>query len=207
MARQQLAFDQPVVRPPVSWRAVRGVGMTEIGPSSKPKPDVEERSGVYLVARYPIVEAINANSSATAKRDFLWHGEVGVAPSRYVGTLSDMRPTATLELERIRTLLSKGLLRDARSSISEALKKFPRDESLYALAGLAAPRKATRIAVRFPRRDQEFGWLDEHREGYKGKWVALLGNDLIASADTMKQVLDAVAQKNIEGAPLVHKVE
>lgn len=203
--QQHLAFDQPIARPPRARHAVRERGMTDIGQSAESK--VHAWGTVYRATRHPIVEAMNANAPSAKKIGSQSIGEVAAVSSRYVGTFSDMRPTSALDLDRIRTLLSKGLLRDARSVVAEALKKFPRDESLYALARLTAPQKATRLAARFPRRDQEFRWLDEHRDDYKGKWVALLGNNLIASANTMKQVLDAVAEKHVEGTPLVHKVE
>jgi hypothetical protein len=117
-----------------------------------------------------------------------------------------MRLTATQELDRIRSLLAEGLLREARVVIGEALKKFPTDESLFALSKLTALQKAVRVEERFPSRHREFQWLDEHHSQYKGKWVALLDKNLVASGDTMKQVLDAVSAARLEGTPLIHKV-
>jgi len=118
---------------------------------------------------------------------------------------ADLRPTPAVDLNRIRALLSEGLLHDAHT-VTRALRRFPNNEALYALSKLTAPSKAIRSAVQFPRREEELRWIDEHREQYEGRWVALLGNELIASAGTMKQLLDAVAAKNIEGSPLIHKV-
>jgi hypothetical protein len=68
-------------------------------------------------------------------------------------------------------------------------------------------RNSTPLRTRFPRRDQEFRWLKANREQYKGKWVALFGANLIATGDSMKEVLDAVKAQQIVGTPLVHKVE
>jgi hypothetical protein len=207
MAQQQRSrFDKQIARipPPPQQATNRVIG--DIGQRLQPKPEVWRES--HHVPRHGIVEGIDANASAMMGirfRTFSSAAEAGVRPAGLF-MFADLRPTPAVELNRIRALLSEGLLRDARTVVAEALRRFPNNEALYALSKLTAPSKAALSAVRFPRREDELRWLEEHRNQYKRRWVALLGNELIASADTMKQLLDAVAAKNIEGSPLIHKV-
>lgn len=210
MAQQQSSrFDQQIARmPPPRQQATNRV-IGDIGQRLQPKPEVWRESD--HVPQHGIAEGIDANTSAASVmmekgvRAFSLAAEAGVG-SAGLFTFADLPPTPAVDLNRVRALLSEGLLRDARAVVAETLRRFPNNEALYALSKLTAPSKATRSAVRFPRREEELRWLDEHRDQYKGRWVALLGNELIASADTMKQLLDAVAAKNIEGSPLIHKV-
>lgn len=209
MVQQQSSpFDQQIthIPPPRQQATNRGIG--DISQRLQPKPEVWEESDLFHVPRHGIVEGIDANASATMGIRFQTFSSPAEAGVRSAGafTFADLPPTPAVELNRIRALLSEGLLRDARTVVAEAQRRFPNNEALYALSKLTAPSKATRSAVRFPRREEELRWLDKHREQYKGRWVALLGNELIASADTMKQLLDAVTAKNIEGSPLIHKV-
>ncbi len=207
MAQQQRSpFDQQIPRIPPPRQQANNRGIGDIGQRLQPKLEVWPESDHVL--QHGIVEGIDANASAIMGIRFRTFSSVTEADVWSAGAFAfaDLRPTPAVDLNRIRALLSEGLLRDARTVVAEALRRFPNNEALYALSKLTAPSKAIRSAVRFPRREEELRWLDEHRELYKGRWVALLGNELIASADTMKQLLDAVAAKNIEGSPLIHKV-
>lgn len=205
MAQPSSTFEQapPRLGPPQHSTLGDG-GMSNFWRIPQSTREAGPRSNVYHVSHHGIADGIDANAATVTIRFQTLTG--AAAPSRYVQTFADILPRPTLELGRIRTLLSEGLLREARAVIAEALKRFPSDESLFALSKLTALQKATRVAEKFQPRNQEFQWLDEHRDAYKGKWVALLGNEMVASGDTMKQVLDAMATAGVRGNPLVHKV-
>jgi hypothetical protein len=51
----------------------------------------------------------------------------------------------------------------------------------------------------------EFTWLAENRERYKGRWIALEGNRLLAVGASAREVYAAIA--NHMGTPLVTRVE
>ena len=203
--QQRSPFDQQTSRIPPPRQQANNRGIGDIGQRLQPNQEVWPESDD--VPQHGIVEGIDANAPSIIGgfQTFSSPGEDNVW-SAGAFAFADLRPTPAGDLNRIRTLLSEGLLRDAHTVVTEALRRFPNNEALYALSKLTAPSKAIRSAVRFPRRVEELRWIDEHREQYKGRWVALLGNELIASAGTMKQLLDAVATKNIEGSPLIHKV-
>ena len=54
-------------------------------------------------------------------------------------------------------------------------------------------------------RNREFQWLADHRQDYAGKWVALDGYQLIASADHARDVLAAARQSG--RSPMIHFIE
>lgn len=150
-----------------------------------------------------LVTAINANSSYAVN---MIAGPVVVLhtdPFEPKGA----RSTSTEALDRARSFLTQGQLTEARQFLEDAVRDFPADESLRALAKIVSRNKATPLPIKFPRRDQDFRWLKANREQYKGKWVALLGGDLLAVGGSMKEVLSAIRAQQIQGAPLVHKVE
>ena len=51
----------------------------------------------------------------------------------------------------------------------------------------------------------ELAWLREHRRQYAGRWVALRGNDLLATGDCAREVYEQIADRN--DTPLVVQVE
>jgi len=47
-----------------------------------------------------------------------------------------------------------------------------------------------------PDRQLEYAWLRKHRDEYAGQYVALSGNQLVASAPSLKELFQLVAQTN-----------
>jgi len=53
-------------------------------------------------------------------------------------------------------------------------------------------------------RSAEFHWIKVKSAAHQGKWVALLGEDLLASSDTLKELLARLAELHPERRPLIH---
>ncbi len=53
-------------------------------------------------------------------------------------------------------------------------------------------------------RSAEFHWLRTKAAEYEGKWVALVGENLVASSDTLKELLARLAELQVEQKPLIH---
>ncbi len=56
---------------------------------------------------------------------------------------------------------------------------------------------------------KELNWLSEHSkeiEKYSGKWIAILGEQILATGDSVRSVMRDVKKKHIKGLPLVTKV-
>lgn len=53
-------------------------------------------------------------------------------------------------------------------------------------------------------RTAEYGWLRVHAREYKGRWIAVHGNALLASAGTLKELRMALNALELASRPLIH---
>lgn len=111
-------------------------------------------------------------------------------------------------LGELKDLLSKGELLKARHILEKSLLEGQRfSEPLQKLnEALSLEEVATR-AVISPQRKDEATWIKTNRAAYKGKWVALLGDQVVASGDTFKELIAVVRRKYLSPAPVIHHVE
>lgn len=109
---------------------------------------------------------------------------------------------------RIADLFEKERVPGARRLIDEALRIHPDDPGLLAWRKALAPPKVWIGGARDRDRTPEFRWLDAHGRQYRGEWVAVLGDRLVAHAVDLE---DLDAQLNTlpteEFPPLVVKIQ
>lgn len=77
-----------------------------------------------------------------------------------------------------------------------------------------APDRTLRALLRPPRtwmapsrdrdRSADFRWLDQHGRDYVGRWVALAGGNLLASADSLRALRGQLRQGARRARPLIH---
>ena len=73
---------------------------------------------------------------------------------------------------------------------------------------------AKRYKIRIKRKEMilkenEVLWISKHQkklEQYAGKWIAVLGNKLIGTGDSVKEVMSIAKRKGIKELPLVTMV-
>lgn len=98
---------------------------------------------------------------------------------------------------RIRALVEEGRVREARTLVMEALLLNPSEPGLRHWSEVLAPAKAWTAppgtGMDFDR-SAEIRWLEEHWQEYRGQWVALLHDELLAhgTLDEVTAQLDAV---------------
>jgi hypothetical protein len=105
--------------------------------------------------------------------------------------------------QQIRSLLAEGRIWEAQELLKSAGgDQAPVDPKLREVLGPA------RVLGRSPARDfdrsAEFQWLKTHWEAYEGKWVALVGEDLVASTDTLEELRARLAELRLKREPLIH---
>jgi hypothetical protein len=106
------------------------------------------------------------------------------------------------DIERqIRDLLAEGQIWEAQELLKSAGDRVPAESNLRKVLGPARVRESDIMDFD---RSAEFHWLKTKAENYPGKWVALLGEDLLASSDTLKELLDRLAEIQPERRPLIH---
>jgi hypothetical protein len=120
-----------------------------------------------------------------------------------------MPPDAAPEalLARIRELVTDDFL-GARQLAIEAAARFPRHAGLRAVRRVLAEGRATVApGQRDVGRVEEYRWLSDPPDWARGKWVALAGATVVASADTLDEVVKAVQSRRLSPPPLVHRVD
>lgn len=121
-------------------------------------------------------------------------------------SLSDLKNE--LLLRDVKDLLSKGELARARQLMVEAMSAGLRlTEPLLKLYDALSLERVITQSRQSPRRNSEATWIKGNRSTYKGKWVAVLGEHVVASGDTFKEVLAIVKQRRLTTTPILHHVD
>jgi hypothetical protein len=55
-------------------------------------------------------------------------------------------------------------------------------------------------------RAQDYQWIRNYAQDYRGKWVALDNGRLLATASSLRELLDCVKALHLESPPLVHQI-
>lgn len=122
---------------------------------------------------------------------------MGRAPNpRYSGNDEGLK----LE-EQIRFLLAEGRILEAQKLFNTSGALLPEDSKLREVL---SPPRIRKSNVKGVDRSPEFHWLRTHGDAHQGKWVALVGESLVASSDSLKELLAKLDGLNFERPPLIH---
>ncbi|MGH7845164.1 MAG: hypothetical protein ACREQW_08350 [Candidatus Binatia bacterium] len=55
-------------------------------------------------------------------------------------------------------------------------------------------------------RKQDYQWIRDHAEEYRGQWIALNNGQLLANAASLRELMDCVKALRLECPPLVHQI-
>lgn len=106
----------------------------------------------------------------------------------------------------IRTLLDQQQLSKARQTAAQAAKDHPDHPWLVQADRVLNPDRMVARPAQGRGRAREFAWLRQNAEAYRGRWVALLRDELIATAETFPELQRVVREGTFESPPLVHYV-
>lgn len=113
-----------------------------------------------------------------------------------------------LYVPRIRALVEEGRVREARELVKEALLNNPEEPELRHWSEVLAPAKAWTAppgtGMDFDR-SAEIRWLEEHWQEYRGEWVALLHDELLAHG-TLDEVMVRLKVVDPEALALLHRI-
>lgn len=138
-------------------------------------------------------------------------------PSRALGprlkemgtALSAVPPYGAL----VQALLEQDRVSAARSLLARALNDLTdveirrRESELVGLIAILAPPRVRVVAETDRDRSREYRWLAAHRVSYRGEWVAVLGNHLIAAAPSLAQLREQIAVAKPDARPLIHRFD
>jgi len=103
--------------------------------------------------------------------------------------------------QQILDLLAEGQIWEAQELLKSAGDRVPAESKLREVLG---PPRIRESPVKGVDRSAEFRWLKSHWEEYEGKWIALVGENLVACTDTLKELLARLAELQLEQKPLIH---
>ena len=131
--------------------------------------------------------------------------------STSTGSASSRRASSKAQadaaLEEIREHLGGGRYRTAQRLAKVAAVRFPDHSGLRTMnRGLNQRQVRTRPATG-QGRTEELEWLRNPPESVRGKWVALVGSEVVAAAEALAEVMESVKSMNLPRIPLVHRVD
>lgn len=109
--------------------------------------------------------------------------------------------------EAINLALEIGCHAIAAQLASRGHALFSDDPTLVRIARVLAPPKGVRKGIpAVPGINASMEWLEDHRERYSGKWVAVRNGELLASSDSRKEISGALDDLDTRSDVLVAKV-
>ncbi len=110
------------------------------------------------------------------------------------------RPSAE---DEVRALLAEGRITEARRYLETAGDLIPAGSTLREIF---APPRVARIDARDSDRTREYRWLKENAKHFRGRWVAVLGDQLVSSAGSLKELLATLSGIETPVEPLIHRI-
>ena len=110
-------------------------------------------------------------------------------------------------MDAIRSRVSEQDLEGAKQIAAEAAALFPDHPEIQKTNHVFRPYKVSRSPVLEPDRSRAFARLKELAPGLRGLWVALSEDDVIASAETLKELLAIIEPIKMAYPALVHFIE
>ncbi len=106
---------------------------------------------------------------------------------------------------QVLALIEEGQLVQARAMVQEALEQHPQDPELLSLREVLSPPRGRPRSIIDADRSEEFEWITTNRDSYRGRWVAVDGNSLVAEAHSFAELQSRL--RNLAGTPLVHRID
>jgi hypothetical protein len=110
-------------------------------------------------------------------------------------------------MEAIRERVGQQDLKGAKQIADEAAALFPDHPEIQKAHHVFRPYKSSLSDELAPDCRRAFARLKELAPSLRGRWVALSADDVIASAETLEELLAMVQPMKLEFPPLVHFIE
>jgi len=107
----------------------------------------------------------------------------------------------------VRELIETERITAARHILAAAPAYILGDPLVARLRSVLAPPVVRRMQKRDVDRTREYDWLRAHGREYRGRWVALVGSNLLASAPTLRELQEQLRTTDLSNPPLLHRVD
>ena len=106
--------------------------------------------------------------------------------------------------DEIRALLEEGRIYEATKLLEKAGERAATIDP--GLREVLSPPRFRRVDERDVDRTPEFNWFRANWDAYRGKWVAVSGEELVACEDSLKELLAKLNERQFEREPLLHHI-
>jgi hypothetical protein len=122
--------------------------------------------------------------------------------------LRKLEPDTRSYAERIRELVEQDHVGAARKLVAEALENGEHGEELLQWQRVLAPARFLGFSDELdPDRTPEMNWVTAHREEYRGQWVAVAEDRLVAHSEDIQEVYSAAKAVKLNRRPLLLYIE
>ena len=111
-------------------------------------------------------------------------------------------------IDKVMLLLDEDRFVTARQTAAEALVRFPDNRRVRGAWCLFDNRNKAKVSPMGaqPSTREEFAWLRDPPDWAYGKWVALIGAEAVAVADTAAEIREILKSITLPRPPLVHHI-
>lgn len=196
---------RPTVRlvdPPALLRAAGALGGSVVHEGFMPSLNFILGVEPEVVVAPPMIEI----RASALRRALLSHAEEpAVVPVHRVSPVSeqDVQPFVLA----VRGLMEAERITAARQMLAAAPAYILSDPLVSRLRLVLAPPVVKRVQRRDVDRTQEYDWLRANGRDYRGRWVALVGGNLLASARTLRELQEELRSTQPASRPLLHRVD
>ena len=113
-------------------------------------------------------------------------------------------------VDEILALLSAERYQSARRLAAAALERFPehvRVERAWSIFDSRGKARAVPARLEPKSRKEELRWLSNPPESARGKWVALLGSEVVGMSESLAELTERIRPMNLPHSALVHYIE
>jgi hypothetical protein len=129
-----------------------------------------------------------------------------ISPAQSLGPTRQERDALPF-LAAVRRLVEGERLAAAREMLGSAPAYILSDPLIARLRLVVAPPVVTRVEGRDVDRTLEYGWLRTEGHKYRGRWVALEGNNLLATGATLRELRELLKTLVLARPPLLHRLD
>lgn len=116
-------------------------------------------------------------------------------------------PDALPFVMAVRSFIEADQLMEARDMLNAAPTHVLTDSLVVRLRSVLAPPVVKRVQKRDVDRSREYDWLRIQGHQYRGRWVALDGDNLIATAPSLRELKEQLRTLVLVRPPFLHRVD
>lgn len=109
-------------------------------------------------------------------------------------------------LDTLRQFLEIGQLPAARRLLAAAVDRYPEYAEIQKARRILDQREATPNPMVEPTTSDEIEWLQSPPESARGKWVALIGRQVVGMAHSARELKKILQSKDLPQKPLIHHI-